>query len=47
MTTASGLCLAVGDTDEFPRDLAMPGGMLYAVADMDTDLRILVVGERR
>jgi len=43
-TTASGLRLAVGDTYEFPRDLALAGGMLYAVADMDIDLRILVLG---
>ena len=44
VTAATGLRLGVGDTYEFPRDLVVAGGLLYAVADVDTDLRILVVG---
>lgn len=45
VTTNSGLKLAVGDTYEYPRDLAEAAGSVYAIADQAaTDVRILVVG---
>lgn len=45
VSATSGFVLDVGSVYEYPRDLAVAAGAVYAVASQaNTDVRILVVG---